>query len=1172
MAPPPPPSSSRRAPSTSSGAKANPVSLSFSSQLRSSLVHLPPSVHAALVSRDIPPQNIVLQVTRVPSAASTSSSGADDEAQEQRHTVYLGWSGQSSNIDSTLVLSSSLAGLFHPIAEASSSYQLTLLRSPPLPTATRVDLTPLTPDDWELLSQNAGAVEDNMLSQVRAVTTGGRVCIFVGRGGLQECWFNVDTTDPSTSQSSAAVADAGKQSSRAVRLTTDTEIVIAPRTRQSQAEALASQSHDLNTSDAAGPSSTPKQIDRTTAARNKLKNRVFKVLPRDCRPVVPQEVDIDIDSESTPIAVFSSATSEEDSDWNLFAEAFASSPSSNSWARATIHVQSCPSAPDVRPSQSDTLVTDGKGTASYNAERPAGTDSKPKRPTVAAYAVRGQGWLTATAPADEASSPRRWPERWVWLNSAAREKLGGVGCGETICLSSPPPGSSSAPPPRRLANGDHSSLLSADLPSLAGVSNLLASIESQVSLALSSAALSGSSALASRSTNILLHGSSGIGKSSLLQTISSRLQIDLTTCLYFDCTSLSELRVSQLKGHFREWKNALEWYSHSAIADGRGGGGAVLMLDNLDKVLIAEVENVDPTRARTISECFVQIMMEPVAVTAGPTVILATASSSNSSHKVLMEKHFWNETIAIKPPGKSERSEILEHLVRLKAKASASSIGSAGAIQADPSLNYIHLSSSTEGYLPADLVDLVDRAIYRAAVRLGEAKVKRGQTSSLKAESSLNGNGSHSSPALVKTKNELPNGNQSSSSTTLKLTLADFLSAQENFTPISLRSLSLSSSTVSWSSIGGLVETRRVLRETLEFPSRYAQIFASCPLRLRSGLLLYGYPGCGKTMLASAVAKECGANFVSVKGPELLNKYIGASEKSVRDLFERASAAKPCVLFFDEFDSIAPKRGHDSTGVTDRVVNQLLTQMDGAEGLDGVYVLAATSRPDLIDSALLRPGRLDKSLLCDMPSMEDRVDILKAVVREGNIQVDDAAVQWQEWAAQTEGFSGADLQAFVYNAHLEVVHEGIARAQEADKEGYAVDDEKDEDQLRFVEVKAQSQEANGTAPRRSGAEEQALRRRLALTLANVRGSRAIPTSATTSSTTPSSSSTLVATKTKKSITPAHLSRSLSSMRPSVPSSERKRLEGIYRAFAGERKGDFESGEASGEIGGRESLM
>ncbi|THG97215.1 hypothetical protein EW026_g4735 [Hermanssonia centrifuga] len=222
----------------------------------------------------------------------------------------------------------------------------------------------------------------------------------------------------------------------------------------------------------------------------------------------------------------------------------------------------------------------------------------------------------------------------------------------------------------------------------------------------------------------------------------------------------------------------------------------------------------------------------------------------------------------------------------------------------------------------------------------------------------------------------------------------DFTAAQMDFVPLSLRDVKLQKSDIAWSDIGGLYR-----------------------------LLLYGFPGCGKTLLASAVAKECGLNFISVKGPELLNKYIGASEQSVRELFERASAAKPCVLFFDEFDSIAPKRGHDSTGVTDRVVNQMLTQMDGAEGLDGVYVLAATSRPDLIDSALLRPGRLDKSLLCNMPDEQDRKEILEAVSRKVSLS---PSINLDETARDTEGFSGADLQALIYNAQLEVIHETIA--------------------------------------------------------------------------------------------------------------------------------------------------
>ncbi|EDU41823.1 peroxisomal biogenesis factor 6 [Pyrenophora tritici-repentis Pt-1C-BFP] len=228
--------------------------------------------------------------------------------------------------------------------------------------------------------------------------------------------------------------------------------------------------------------------------------------------------------------------------------------------------------------------------------------------------------------------------------------------------------------------------------------------------------------------------------------------------------------------------------------------------------------------------------------------------------------------------------------------------------------------------------------------------------------------------------------------------------------------------------VGGHIVREIVLLETLQYPTTYAPIFAKCPLRLRSGLLLYGYPGCGKTLLASAVAGECGLNFISVKGPEILNKYIGASEKSVRDLFERAEAARPCVLFFDEFDSIAPKRGHDSTGVTDRVVNQLLTQMDGAEGLSGVYVLAATSRPDLIDPALLRPGRLDKSLLCDMPDVEERIDILRAVTRKLHLapsvlESGPEGKNLRDIALRTEGYSGADLQAVVYNAQLEAIHD-----------------------------------------------------------------------------------------------------------------------------------------------------
>lgn len=176
-------------------------------------------------------------------------------------------------------------------------------------------------------------------------------------------------------------------------------------------------------------------------------------------------------------------------------------------------------------------------------------------------------------------------------------------------------------------------------------------------------------------------------------------------------------------------------------------------------------------------------------------------------------------------------------------------------------------------------------------------------------------------------------------------------------------------------------EAKEALYEALELPLRFAKLVAKAPLRLRTGVLLYGPPGCGKTHAVRAAVAATGVRFIGVKGPELLNKYIGASEEAVRGVFARAQAAAPCALFFDEFDSIAPQRGSgsDSTGVTERMVNQLLTELDGVERLQGVCVIAASNRPDLIDAALLRPGRLDRLIYCGFPSRPERLDILTSL-------------------------------------------------------------------------------------------------------------------------------------------------------------------------------------------------
>ena len=223
--------------------------------------------------------------------------------------------------------------------------------------------------------------------------------------------------------------------------------------------------------------------------------------------------------------------------------------------------------------------------------------------------------------------------------------------------------------------------------------------------------------------------------------------------------------------------------------------------------------------------------------------------------------------------------------------------------------------------------------------------------------------------------------------------------------------------------VGSLQEAKHSLLQTLLWPSKYPQLFAQCGVRTPKGVLIFGAPGTGKTLLAEAVTSHTGLNMISVRGPELLSKYIGASESNVRDLFIRAQSAKPCIIFFDEFESLAPRRGQDSTGVTDRVVNQLLTQLDGVEGLTGVWVVAASSRPDLIDPALLRPGRLDRHVLCPMPALRDRAEILEVLLRNTNVADD---VDLDIVADMSDGMTGADLRGVVYSALLSARHRGGA--------------------------------------------------------------------------------------------------------------------------------------------------
>ncbi|KAL8944522.1 MAG: hypothetical protein Q9216_000432 [Gyalolechia sp. 2 TL-2023] len=678
----------------------------------------------------------------------------------------------------------------------------------------------------------------------------------------------------------------------------------------------------------------------------------------------------------------------------------------------------------------------------------------------------------------------------------------------------------------------------------------------------------------SHCSSIFLTGGLGSGKSSLVQSTGCQLRSKLQYHVsYLPCHKLTvdEVRLSTVKDSVEQLFTTAAW----AI---RLGSQAIVILDDLDKLcpVVTEVQTQDNNRSNQVSELLCSITRRYCAKASGVT-LLATAQSQDSLNSLLVGANLFKEIVNLKAPDKDRRRKLLQAMVgnphtqegaindlngHVPDEDATDQAGwmdgsfppspantSVDSMVRDRRLDLHEIAGQTDGYMPADLVLLVSRA---------------------------------KSEALIKS---VARGYELSPNSDVVLDNQDFSRALEGFTPASLRNVALQSSNMTFDSIGGLKTTRKILLETLQYPTLYAPIFAHCPLRLRSGLLLYGYPGCGKTLLASAVAGECGLNFISVKGPEILNKYIGASEKSIRDLFERAESARPCVLFFDEFDSIAPRRGHDSTGVTDRVVNQLLTQMDGAEGLNGVYVLAATSRPDLIDPALLRPGRLDKSILCDLPDLDDRLDIVTVISKKLKMDPRILSSQRQglyDVAQRTEGYSGADLQAVIYNAHLEAIHDELgdnvtsrksARNGRGAKHGRSSTNY-DVLQFRFGQDAANA-DGRSTGFSRAGvtaeyravvAKLENLRRRRRIERRRIRELSDGPEQGGRDDRSEERSVQEVIIHWK------HIEASLSSTRSSISSRERERLARFYKEFMIGRSGELPTGEGSTEVGGRSSLM
>ena len=374
-------------------------------------------------------------------------------------------------------------------------------------------------------------------------------------------------------------------------------------------------------------------------------------------------------------------------------------------------------------------------------------------------------------------------------------------------------------------------------------------------------------------------------------------------------------------------------------------------------------------------------------------VVLATVATPDSLDARLRRLGRFAREVAVGAPDRSAREAILDKaLPPLRAS--------------DVSLP--DTARATPGWVGADLLALANEAGTACARRVRAQHAKN-------YRSTDSGREMPSRPPLM--------------------TQADVASALEYVEPCFSRSGFSRAPDIEWSDVGALVAVRDELVASILAPIAHPERFSALGVPLPAGVLLYGPPGCGKTLLARAVASASDANFINIKGPELLDKYVGESEKAVRSLFARAKASAPCIIFFDEVDALVPRRGGllgdgtqasgDSNGVTDRVVNQLLTELDGLDARGQIYIVAATNRPELIDPAFLRPGRVDKLLFVPLPMPEERISILLAATRHTKLNTDvDLDALGRD--ARTDGFSGADLAAVVRTAGLAALKQGTS--------------------------------------------------------------------------------------------------------------------------------------------------
>ena len=461
---------------------------------------------------------------------------------------------------------------------------------------------------------------------------------------------------------------------------------------------------------------------------------------------------------------------------------------------------------------------------------------------------------------------------------------------------------------------------------------------------------------------VLMHGPPGTGKTLLAKAVANESDA------HFILINGPEIMSKYVGGSEENLREFFEEAEENAPS--------IIFIDELDAIAPKREETQGETERRTVAQLLT--LMDGLN-SRGQVVVIGATNRPDSIDGALRRPGRFDREIEIGVPDKDGRKEILEIHTRGMPLAE------------DVDLD--NLAETTHGFVGADLEALSKEAAMRVVRRI---------IPDLNSDDEV--------PPEVFEK--------------LIVTKDDFKTALKEIQPSALREVLVQVPNVSWDDVGGLDDAKQELKEAVEWPLKYPDKFEKFGIKPPKGTLLYGIPGTGKTLLAKAVANESDANFIAIKGPELLSKWVGESEKGVREVFRKARQTAPTVIFFDEIDSIASNRGAEAgdSGVTKRVVNQLLTEMDGLEELDDVAIIAATNRPDILDPGLVRPGRFDRHIKVDTPDEESRLAIFKVHTKDMPLAKD---VKLSRLAKNTEGYVGADIEAVCREAAMLTLREDI---------------------------------------------------------------------------------------------------------------------------------------------------